>query len=160
MASSMVVQLQSFLSSASKYSSPSILIKYQHHSQPFWGNMVAAAGVGPRPIDHKNLSMTTLSNAIRFLLHRSTVQSALQLSTKVQHENGVKEAVKSFHRNLPVEMLKCDMLPRHPATWCWIRGKRTLRLSHRAAGVLVENKKIEASSLRRFVPVPPSLLSG
>ncbi|KAF8864364.1 UDP-Glycosyltransferase/glycogen phosphorylase [Acephala macrosclerotiorum] len=116
--------------------------------QPFWANMVAAAGAGPRPLDQKALSVSTLSRAIEFLLHPSTMQAAAQISSKMQHENGVKEAVKSFHRNLPVQQMNCDMLPRYPATWYWKRGKRILKLSQQAAAVLVEHKKIEASALR------------
>jgi sterol 3beta-glucosyltransferase len=119
-----------------------------YRSQPFWGNMVAAAGAGPRPIDHKALSVTTLAKTIEFLLHPSAMEAASRIASKMQHENGVKEAVRSFHRNLPVETLNCDLLPRNPATWCWKRGKRTLKLSHRAASILVDNKNIEASSLK------------
>ncbi|KAK0127733.1 hypothetical protein ONS96_007247 [Cadophora gregata f. sp. sojae] len=63
-------------------------------------------------------------------------------------ENGVRAAVRSFHRNVPVPELNCDMVPKHPANWSWKKGKRTLKLSHRAASILVEYKKIKASSLK------------
>lgn len=121
-------------------------------SQPFWANMVAASGAGISLLNQKLVTVTTLSKAVEFLLRPSTMQAASQIALKMQHENGVKEAVKSFHRNLPVQQMNCDMLPRHPATWYWKRGKRILKLSHQAAAVLVEHKKIEASALRMYVP--------
>jgi hypothetical protein len=120
-------------------------------SQPFWANMVHAAGAGPRPIDHKSLTTESLSQAIEVLLHPDTVLAAERIAEKMKHETGVKEAVKSFHRNLPFQQLNCDMIARQPATWCWKKGKRTLKLSHRAASILVEHKKIEVSSLKMYV---------
>lgn len=148
--STVALQL-SYPFSESKSNKPPVLNSQSvtdHQSQPFWGNMVAAAGAGPRPIDHKALSVLTLAKTIEFLLHPSAMKAASRIASKMQHENGVKEAVRSFHRNLPIETLNCNLLPRYPATWCWKRGKRTLKLSHRAASILVDNKKIEASSLK------------
>jgi len=110
--------------------------------------MVAAAGAGPRPLDSKSLDADTLARAIEMLLHPKTVQAAERIAEKMKNENGVKEAVQSFHRNLPFEEMHCDMVPQQPATWYWKKGKRTLKLSHRAASILVEHKKIEASSLK------------
>jgi len=85
------------------------------------------------------------------LLHPKTVQAAESIAEKMKNENGVKEAVRSFHRNLPVGEMHCDMVPQKSATWYWKKGKRTLKLSHRAASILVEHKKIEASSLKLSV---------
>jgi sterol 3beta-glucosyltransferase len=116
--------------------------------------MISAAGAGPRPLDSKALYAATLSTAIKTLLHPSTIQAAQKISQKMRSENGVKEAVRSFHRNLPIKTLSCDMVPRQPATWYWKKGKRTLKLSHRAASILVEHKKIEASSLMIYRPKP------
>ncbi|KAF7939331.1 uncharacterized protein EAE97_007411 [Botrytis byssoidea] len=122
--------------------------------QPFWGNMVAAAGAGPAPIEHKSLNTTTLSNAIKFLLSPNVVTAAQTLATRIQHEDGVKEAVNSFHRNLPIKPLSCALLTQQPATWYWKKGKKHLNLSHQAAAVLVEKKKINASDLSLHKPHP------
>jgi sterol 3beta-glucosyltransferase len=110
--------------------------------------MVAAAGAGPRPLDSKSLDANILASAIEMLLHPETIQAAARIAEKMKKEDGVKEAVRSFHRSLPVREMHCDMVPRQPATWYWKKGKRTLKLSHRAASILVEHKKIEASSLK------------
>lgn len=117
------------------------------NSQPFWGNMVAAAGAGPAPIEHKSLNITTLSNAIKFLLSPDVVTAAQTLASRIRHENGVKEAVNSFHRNLPIKAVSCALLTQQSATWYWKKGRKHLNLSHQAAAVLVEKKKINASDL-------------
>ncbi len=118
------------------------------YSKAFWANMVFRAGAGPRPIDHKSLDVESLSMAIECLLDPSTIQAAERISQQMQHENGVKEAVNSFHRNLPFQQMNFEMIPRQPATWYWKKGKRTLKLSHRAVSILVEHKKIEVGSLK------------
>ncbi|KAE9373334.1 glycosyltransferase family 1 protein [Stipitochalara longipes BDJ] len=122
--------------------------------QPFWANMVFAARAGPRPLDHKTLNSSTFVSAIETLLHPSTIQAAARISQKMKSENGIKAAVRSFHRNLPLPQLSCSFIPRQPASWYWKKGKRTLKLSHRAASILVEHGKIEASSLKIYRPNP------
>ncbi|EPE31505.1 UDP-Glycosyltransferase/glycogen phosphorylase [Glarea lozoyensis ATCC 20868] len=120
--------------------------------QPFWANMVAAAGAGPPPIDIKLLNPAMLSSAIQTLLSPATVVAARAISHKMQTEEGVRTAVASFHRHLNVKDLSCDIVPGHVATWA-VKGskkgkERAVILSHRAASVLVEKKKIHAKHLR------------
>ncbi|KAJ8060680.1 hypothetical protein OCU04_010985 [Sclerotinia nivalis] len=122
--------------------------------QPFWGNMVAAAGAGPPPIDHQSLTVTILSSSIKFLLSPNAVIAAHDLAVKIRQENGVKEAVNSFHRNLPLKTMSCELMPQQPATWFWKKGKKNLKLSHQAAAVLVEKKKINTSNLSIYKPHP------
>jgi sterol 3beta-glucosyltransferase len=123
-------------------------------SQPLWANIVSAAGAGPRPLEIKTLDASALTTAIEILLHPSTIRATELISRKMRTENGVKAAVRSFHRNLPVPSMNCNFIPRQPATWYWKKGKRTLKLSHRAASILVEHKKIEASSLKLYRSKP------
>ncbi|ESZ90226.1 glycosyltransferase family 1 protein [Sclerotinia borealis F-4128] len=122
--------------------------------QPFWGNMVAVAGAGPPPIEHKSLDVATLSNAIKFLFSPDVMMAAHNIAVKIRHENGVKEAVNSFHRNLPVKAMSCELMPQQPATWLWKKGRRSLKLSHHAAATLVEKKKIDAGDLTLYKPKP------
>ncbi|TGO82354.1 hypothetical protein BPOR_0852g00010 [Botrytis porri] len=122
--------------------------------QPFWGNMVAAAGAGPAPIEQKSLTVSTLSNAIKFLLSPNAKAAAQVLASRIQHENGVREAVNSFHRNLPVKALSCELIPQLPATWYWKKSRKHLKLSHQAAAILVEKKKINASDISLYKPHP------
>jgi sterol 3beta-glucosyltransferase len=113
--------------------------------------MVAAAGAGPSPIDHKSLDVPALVNAIQFCLLPNTLKCAQILADRMRHENGVKAAVDSFHRNLPIKEISCDLMPEHPATWYWKKGKNNLKLSHQAASNLVENHKISPSDLTMYV---------
>jgi hypothetical protein len=111
--------------------------------------MVAVAKAGPPPIDHKFLDTRALSSAITFLLSPDTRIAAAGIAEKMRHENGVKAAVASFHRNLSVPTMSCDLIKGHPATWIWKKGEhRTLNLSHKAAAILVEEKKIDSSALK------------
>lgn len=123
-------------------------------SQPFWGNMVSVAGAGPPPIDAKNMNPEILSSAIRFLLSSEALMAAGTIADKMSTENGVKTAVDSFHRHLSVKDMSCSMLPDSPATWSLKtkkgKDKIVLRLSHRAASVLVEEKKINVKDLRLY----------
>ncbi|KAH6670033.1 glycosyltransferase family 1 protein [Halenospora varia] len=115
--------------------------------QPFWGNMVAAAGAGPHPIDHKSLDSASLSKAIHFLLSPDALAAAESIAARMRSEDGVKAAVASFHRGLARSSMHCEVLPDHPATWMWKRGGQTVKLSHKAASVLVEEKRVDISSL-------------
>lgn len=116
-------------------------------SQPFWGDMVAASGAGPKPIPQKQLTIQNLSDAIEFCLTPAAATAAAGLAALMKTENGVATAVRSFHANLPLENLRCDILRDQPAVWTCKRGKRTIRLSKKAAGVLFEHLKVDQKKL-------------
>ena len=64
-------------------------------------------------------------------------------------ENGVKEAVKSFHRNLPVKKMRCDLLPQQTAVWTYEMGdKYHLKLSDEAAFILMERKELKMKNIK------------
>ncbi|THY82622.1 UDP-Glycosyltransferase/glycogen phosphorylase [Aureobasidium pullulans] len=91
--------------------------------QPFSGEMIAAAGAGPKPIHHKSLTAENL-------------------------KNGVKKAVQSFHRNLPRQSIRCDMVPHLPAVWTYkVSSKRTIKLPKLAAEVLADQLEIDGKKL-------------
>lgn len=117
------------------------------HSQPFWGNMVAAAGAGPNPIPQKRLTSGNLADAISFCLTPEASIAAAKIAKQMRAESGVKAAVKSFHDNLPVKELQCDLIPSQAAAWRYQNGKREWKLSKLAAGVLAEGGKLDAPSL-------------
>jgi sterol 3beta-glucosyltransferase len=112
--------------------------------------MVSVAGAGPPPIDAKLVTPETLSNAITFLLSPSALAAAGAIAEKMRSENGVKEAVASFHRQLSLKDMSCSLIQGNPATWVLKGAKKNeaLRLSHRAASVLVEEKTIDVKDLR------------
>ncbi|KAI4728751.1 UDP-Glycosyltransferase/glycogen phosphorylase [Aureobasidium sp. EXF-10728] len=116
--------------------------------QPFWGEMIYAAGAGPKPIYHKDLTIENLSEAIKFLTTPEAVESACRIAQRMSTENGVKTAVQSFHRNLPRNTLRCDILPHLPAVWTYkASSKRTIKLSKLAAAMLADRLKLDDKKL-------------
>ncbi|KAK7052327.1 glycosyltransferase family 1 protein [Favolaschia claudopus] len=115
--------------------------------QPFWGRMVATAGVGPRPIPHKELDVKKLADAIAFCLAPARLAAAQVIAEKMKSESGVQAAVAAFHANLPLERLRCFLLSDRPACWkIKIRGRK-LRLSKLAAEVLITNSEFKRKAL-------------
>ncbi|KAL3469517.1 hypothetical protein BJX99DRAFT_268156 [Aspergillus californicus] len=127
-------------------SKPTIVVPF-FGDQPFWGNMVAAAGAGPTPIPHRRLTVDALAEGIRYCLGRQAGMAASAIAAKMQSEAGVKAAVASFHRNLPSEHLHCDLDPNLPAVWSFSKNRRKLKLSKIAAEILVADGSISAKSL-------------
>jgi len=119
-------------------------------SQPFWGEMIAAAGAGPMPIAFKSLNSQNLADAIRFCLTPGAVQAAARISQMIATETGVQSAVASFHRNLPHAALPCDVLPDQPAAWTYRTekgNKKVIKLSKVAAETLIASHRIKADDL-------------
>lgn len=113
--------------------------------------MVAAAGAGPTPIPHRELTVDALVEGIRYCLSEQAGTAASTLAAKMQSEAGVTAAVASFHRNLPLERLQCDLVPDLPAVWSFSKNRRKLKLSKVAAEILVANGSIDAKRLTMYV---------
>ncbi|KAJ6466955.1 sterol glucosyltransferase [Mycena sanguinolenta] len=126
---------------------PTVIVPF-FGDQPFWANMVAAAGAGPKPVPHKKMDVRTLATAIAFCFTPEAVAAARTIAGKMQSDMGVKTAVDSFHANLPLDRLKCDILPDRPAAWKIQKGQRKTRLSKLAAEVLINNSKIDRKALK------------
>jgi hypothetical protein len=120
-------------------------------SQPFWGNMVAAAGAGPRPIHHKSLNAKNLADAMKYCLTQEATTAAKMISEKMKAESGVKAAVDSFHANLPLEKMQCDYIHDQPAAWIWIDGDRKSKISKVAAESLLRSSRIEPKNIKLYV---------
>ncbi|KAG4433698.1 hypothetical protein IFR05_010807, partial [Cadophora sp. M221] len=106
--------------------------------QPFWGNMVATAGAGPKPIPHASLQSRNLADAMLFCLTPEALIAAEKIAEKMRTEDGVKAAVKSFHANLPHEAMQCDFLPTEAASWSYKQGKTNIQLSKLAAATILK----------------------
>lgn len=123
-------------------------------SQPFWGDMVAAAGAGPAPIPQKSLDVDRLVDAIRYCLTPQASRAAEEIAVKMRSESGVQQAVASFHANLPRDRLECDIVKGQPAAWAYSRGRTHLKLSKVAADVLSSHLKIDSRGLEMYAPAP------
>ncbi|KAB2629958.1 sterol 3-beta-glucosyltransferase UGT80A2-like [Pyrus ussuriensis x Pyrus communis] len=69
--------------------------------QSFWGERVHARGVGPAPIPVEEFSLEKLVDAIRFMLDPMVKERAVEIAKAMDSEDGVKGAVKAFHRHFP-----------------------------------------------------------
>ncbi|KPM42356.1 Sterol 3-beta-glucosyltransferase UGT80B1 [Neonectria ditissima] len=116
--------------------------------QPFWGDMVAAAGAGPKPIPYKTLNAENLAEAIEFCLQTDVVLAAGVIASKMQTKSGVKAAVASFHANLPRQGLECGIIPGQPASWVYKGKHGTLKLSNVAAQILSDHSKVNFRKLK------------
>ena len=75
---------------------PSIIVPH-FVDQPFWGRKVAKLGVGTQPIPREQLSVETLSRAIKRAIYDKPMQArAKELGERIRAENGVKSAVRFF----------------------------------------------------------------
>ncbi|OOF99228.1 glycosyltransferase family 1 protein [Aspergillus carbonarius ITEM 5010] len=116
--------------------------------QPFWGQMVARAGAGPKPIPYASLDARVLADAIAFCFTPAVASSARNIALKMQHESGVTAAVQSFHRHLPLNKMRCSLIPSQPAIWSYTRSKGNINLSKTAVQILINNCKIDVKHLR------------
>ncbi|CAG8117443.1 unnamed protein product [Penicillium olsonii] len=115
--------------------------------QPFWGNMIFRAGAGPSPIPYASLNFQRLTAAIQFCLTPEAREAAHRISLKMKNEAGVDAAVESFHRNLPIDRMRCDLIPNQVASWKYKKSAFSLSLSKKAAQILIENHKITKGHL-------------
>ncbi|KAM3443325.1 hypothetical protein MY4824_000628 [Beauveria thailandica] len=122
--------------------------------QPFWGNMVAASGAGPTPIPANQLNCTNLANAIRFCHTSAATSAAASLAERMKSESGVRRAVASFHANLPLESMRCDVLPNLAASWQCRIGGTQYKLSKAATQVLLSKDHISRREMKRYSPSP------
>ena len=115
--------------------------------------MIATAGAGTHPIPHKLLTTEKLCDAIKYCLQPSVLSAVREISTAMSTEQGVQEAARSFHANLPLEDLPCDFLADRPAVWLYSSKKLStdLKLSAAAAHVLISEERIKVKELTMYV---------
>lgn len=77
--------------------------------------MVSASGAGPGHIPYKTLTSQKLADAIRYCLSPQAALNAQAIADKMRQEQGVQNAVKSFHAHLPRHKMRCDLLQNEPA---------------------------------------------
>ena len=133
-----------------KCGKPTMIVPF-FGDQPFWGAMVARAGAGAsEPVPYKHLTADKLAEGIKQCLSPEAKEAAQKLADDIAAEgDGAKNAVKSFHRHLPMQgehSLRCSILPDRVAVWTLKHSN--LKLSALAAELLVEKKKVKWQDLR------------
>ncbi|PLN75345.1 UDP-Glycosyltransferase/glycogen phosphorylase [Aspergillus taichungensis] len=116
--------------------------------QPFWGSLVALNNAGAHPITFTKLTADKLAEAINFCLEPQMIARVQQLSDKIQTEQGAEDGVASFHRQLDLPKLQCNLCHDRPAVW---RVRKTkILLSAFAAAVLVQENKLDPCDVRLY----------
>jgi len=129
---------------------PTMIIPF-FGDQPFWGSMVAKARAGAHEcIPFKKLTAEKLAEGIKQCLTQEAKRNVQKIAESIAREgDGALNAVRSFHRSLPLHgenSMRCSLLPNRVAAW---RLKNTsIKLSPLAAELLVEWKKVKWNELR------------
>lgn len=133
---------------------PTVIVPF-FGDQPFWGQMIANTKAGPPPIPHKTLNSKYLTNAIAYCLTAEAAAAAGEIAAKMRNENGVRQAVLSFHRQLPRDRIGCELSPQQPATWLYTNCKRPIRLSNFAVESLslARDCKFKRKHLKQYAPL-------
>lgn len=133
-----------------KCAKPTMIVPF-FGDQPFWGAMVSKAKAGAHEcIPYKQLTAERLAEGIKQCLTDEAKQNVQEIADSIAKEgDGALNAVRSFHRSLPLKeggSMRCSFLPNYAAAW---RLKDTsVRLSPLAAELLVEWKKVKWNELR------------
>jgi len=114
--------------------------------------MIAAAGAGLEPIPHKSLTAEKLADAITYCLTPEAASVAQTMANRINQEDGVRAAVKSFYAHLPRRDMECDLLPGEPAVWKFKMGRRIVKLSKVAAMTLRNQGHLQEKHLQRLDP--------
>lgn len=136
---------------------PTVIVPF-FGDQPFWGSIVARAGAGPLPIPFKELTAERLAAAIQTGLGEQTQQFAREIGENMRSEQGVQNAVQSFHRHLDVDKLRCSICPDRPAVW-WLRHSH-IKLSTFAASILVHTGHINPHNVLLYEALKQSFLAS
>jgi hypothetical protein len=127
---------------------PTVIVPF-FGDQPFWGSIVARAGAGPEPIPFKELTSQNLAAGIQEALGEKAQNRARQIGENMRSENGVQNAVQSFHQHMDVEALRCSICPDRPAVW-WLRHSH-IKLSAYAISVLVHTGHVKPRDVMLYV---------
>ncbi|KAM0269457.1 hypothetical protein ACHAQH_009709 [Verticillium albo-atrum] len=122
--------------------------------QPFWGGVIASNRAGPLPIRYKELSVEGLTEAIQYCLSPEAQNAAQTIAGKMRQESGVQRAVESFQGHLPLDAMRCDLIPGQVARWrCRSKGKKEktltegVKISDAALDALLRSKKLKMSDV-------------
>lgn len=133
-----------------KCGKPTMIVPF-FGDQPFWGAMVASAGAGAKQcLPLKKLTVDNFAEGIRQCLSEEARKKAAELAGSIERDgDGAENAVKSFHRALPLDgenSIRCSIFKDRVAVW---RDKtRQMHLSAVAAELLVESGRIQWRDLR------------
>lgn len=127
---------------------PSIIVPF-FGDQPFWGEMIARTGAGPKPIPFKKLTAPDLAAAIGAALEPDIKQTAKELGEQIRNESGVDAGVTSFHHQLEHCKLSCGILSSRAAAWK-IRGT-DIQIGSGAVPLLINRGLLSTDRIELYV---------
>jgi sterol 3beta-glucosyltransferase len=124
---------------------PTVVVPF-FGDQPFWGQMIAKAGAGPKPIPFKQMTPESLAASITFALRDEVGVAVKELAARISEEDGAAGAVHDFEQALDLDAMRCHMCPERLAVW---KDKKTgAHLSGLAASVLAQQNLTHTRDLR------------
>ncbi|KAM4067292.1 UDP-glucoronosyl and UDP-glucosyl transferase domain-containing protein [Hirsutella rhossiliensis] len=109
---------------------PTLIVPF-FGDQPFWGDVVAARGAGPKPIASNKLAVQNLTEAIMYCLTDEAKRAAQMVADSMRHDDGVNSA--------------------YAASWVYSK-QRSLKLSNAALKVLVAQNQLSLSDVEPYRP--------
>lgn len=115
--------------------------------QPLWGRAVVTAGVGVEPCPIAEVTSKRLSQAFKELCDPCIQERVHLLQERMQQENGVEEAVKSFYRHLPLAQMTCGLAHKHEKIAVYWDRITKVKLCDECAFVISERNDVTSSDL-------------
>lgn len=137
--------------------------------QHFWAEMVHRSGAGPAGCPISKLTQLKFQQALEVLTAPSTQERAATLAVRMSTEDGLAVGVESFHRNLPVADLLCEVsifnreskLARVYCSDCGLKMCSEVdAVIHRSAGGREGHSRVPFRCMRWGVIAPESILDG
>lgn len=133
-----------------KCAKPTMIVPF-FGDQPFWGARVAEAKAGAHEcVPWKQMTVEKMAEGIKQCLTEEAQENVQNLADGMVREGkGAQNAVKSFHRSLPLagwHNMRCSIIEDRVAVW-EVKGS-SMRLSALAAEILIEQGKMKPSQLR------------
>lgn len=125
---------------------PTVVVPF-FGDQPFWGQMIARAGAGPKPITFKEMTADSLAESIKFALKPDVLEAAQKMAENIAKEDGATVATEIFLERLAGEgRMQCEICPDRLAHW---KHKRTgHHLSGFAAICLIDKGIIQPHDIK------------
>lgn len=124
---------------------PTVVVPF-FGDQPFWGQMIARAGAGPKPVPYKQMTAESLAKSIEFALKEEVQIAVKKMAEQIAEEDGAGDCVAAFEDNLRVDEMRCHVLPERLAIW--YDRESGVHLSGLAVAVLSEKHIIHPKNLR------------
>jgi sterol 3beta-glucosyltransferase len=124
---------------------PTVVVPF-FGDQPFWGQMIARAGAGPKPIPYKLMTAQTLAESIKFALTDEVRVAVQKMASQIAEEDGAGGTVRAFEDNLRIDDMRCHVCPERLAVW--LDTETGAHISGLVACVLAEQGLLHPNRLR------------